>query len=259
MLALGDIRHYISGTISKPSGEQGMDFHFATAWEAIADTVGQRPAVICDGQVRNWRQFDDRAARLAAVYSAHGLGVDSKVGTYLHNCGEYLEAQYAAFKIDGCPINVNYRYKAGELVYLLDNADAGALVFQACYAMRIWEIRDRLPKVKLYIQVDDGTETLLDGALDYERAIRGAKPMPRIERDPLSIYMLYTGGTTGLPKGVMYHGGLFCQSLTSLGAAGRELPVPERIADLPALIEAIGDGAATPMTSPAYGRSSPAA
>ncbi len=226
-----------------------MDFHFATAWEAIADTVASRPAVICGDQVRSWRDFDDRAARLAAVYSAHGLGVDSKVGTYLHNCGEYLEAQYAAFKISGCPINVNYRYKADELVYLLDNADAEAVVFQACYAARIWEIRDSLPKVKLYIQVDDGTETLLDGALDYERAIRDAKPMPRIERDPLSIYMLYTGGTTGMPKGVMYHGGLFCQALMGMGAAGRELPPPERLAEVPALIEAIGDGA--PISLPA--------
>ncbi len=226
-----------------------MDFHFATAWEAIADAIGQRPAIICDGQVRAWREFDDRAARLAAVYGTHGLGVDSKVGTYLHNCGEYLEAQYAAFKISGCPINVNYRYKADELVYLLDNADAEAVVFQACYAARIRELRDRLPKVKLYIQVDDGTEAPLDGALDYERAIRDAQPMPRIERDPFSIYMLYTGGTTGMPKGVMYHGGLFCQALMGMGAVGRQLPPPERIAEVPALIEAIGDGA--PISLPA--------
>jgi fatty-acyl-CoA synthase len=113
------------------------------------------------------------------------------------------------FKIRGCPINVNYRYKAEELIYLLDNADVEAVVFQSCYAMRIWEIRKRLPKVKLFLQVDDGTEALLDGAQDFETALSRAVPMPRIERDPADVYMLYTGGTTGMPKGVMYPGGEF--------------------------------------------------
>jgi len=141
-----------------------MDFHFATAWETVADQYGDRTAVISDGRRTLWRDFDDRAARLAQVLTEHGLGVDSKVGTYLHNSVEYLESQYAAFKIRGCPINVNYRYKADELVYLLDNADVEAVVYQAAYAMRIWEIRDQLPKVKVFIQVNDGTEALLDGA-----------------------------------------------------------------------------------------------
>ncbi len=226
-----------------------MDFHFATAWELIADTIGHKPAVVCDGQTLSWRAFDDRAARLAAVYSAHDLGVDAKVGTYLHNRGEYLEAQYAAFKIGGCPINVNYRYKADELVYLLDNADVEAVVFQACYAERLSAIRHRLPKVKLYIQVNDGTAAPLNDTLDYASAIGAATPMARIDRDPSSIYMLYTGGTTGLPKGVMYQGGPFCQALMGMGAIGRELPPPGCLAEVPALIEAIGEAA--PISLPA--------
>ena len=225
-----------------------MDFHFATAWERVAETVPERPALICDGVTRTWREFEDRASRFAAVLDAHGLGAGSKVGLYLHNNNEYLEAQFGVFKVRGCPINVNYRYKAEELVYLLDNADAEAIVYQACYAMRIWEIRDQLPNVKLFIQVDDGTEELLHGAVDYAAAIRGAQPLPPCPRDPADIYMLYTGGTTGMPKGVMYPGGEFCFFLTAMGAAGRELEPPTEVADLPALLSRIE---APPVSLPA--------
>jgi 3-oxocholest-4-en-26-oate---CoA ligase len=216
-----------------------MDMHFATAWETIADTVPNRTALIGDGGARSWREFDQRAAALAAVLSAHGLGPDSKVGIYLHNSNEYLEAQYGTFKIRGCPINVNYRYKADELVYLLDNADVEAIVYQGSYAMRIWEIRKALPKLKLLLQVNDQTEMLLEGALDYESAIARSNPMPRIERDAGDVYMLYTGGTTGMPKGVMYPGGEFCGYFAAMGAAARGLPPPQSVADLPAYVKQI--------------------
>jgi 3-oxocholest-4-en-26-oate---CoA ligase len=225
-----------------------MDFHFANVWETVADAVPARTALISNGVSRSWGEFDDRAARLAAVLDAHGLGRDSKVGLYLHNSNEYLETQYAVFKVRGCPINVNYRYKSDELVYLLDNADAEAVVYQACYAMRIWEIRKRLPKLKLLIQVDDGTELLLDGAHDYEKSILRANPLPRIERAPDDVYMLYTGGTTGMPKGVMYPGGHFSFFLTAMGAAGRGLPPPASVAELPALIAQIAE---PPVSLPA--------
>jgi len=210
-----------------------MDFHFATAWETVADHYGDRTAVVTDSSKTLWRDFETRAAKIAQVLTDHGLDVDSKVGTYLHNSAAYLESQFAAFKIRGCPINVNYRYKAEELVYLLDNADAQAVVYQACYAMRIWEIRDQLPKVKVFIQVDDGTESLLEGAIDYETAISRAEPMARIERSAEDVYMLYTGGTTGMPKGVMYPGGEFCAGLTTMGAMSRELPPPTTIEAYP--------------------------
>ena len=225
-----------------------MDFHFANVFEAISDLQPERDALICDGVTRSWREYDDRAARLASVFSAHGLGHDSKVGLYLHNCNEYLEAQYAVFKIRGCPINVNYRYKADELVYLLDNADAEAVVFQATYAARIWEIRNRLPKVKLYIQVDDGTETLLKGAVEFEKALRTQNPMARIDRSAEDVYMLYTGGTTGMPKGVMYPGGPFCQFFVTMGLAGRGLTPPTSVEGLIDLLPAIVD---KPVSLPA--------
>ena len=216
-----------------------MNFHFATAWEQVADLYPNRIAGICDGRALSWRDYERRAAHVAGLLEAHGLGADSKAGLYLHNSNEYQEAQFGIFKIGASPINLNYRYKADELVYLLDNADVEALFFQSCYAMRIWEIKDRLPKVKLFVQVDDGTEVLLDFATDYERGIRRSDQAPRRELDPQGIYMLYTGGTTGLPKGVMYPVGEFTRFLTNMGAAERDLAAPVDMSEYESLLGSI--------------------
>jgi len=228
-----------------------MEFHFATVWEQIADTIPDAPALICGNTRRTWREYDDRAARLASLLQARGLGAGCKVGIYLHNSNEYVEAQYAIFKIRGCPINVNYRYKADELVYLLDNADVEAVFYQATYAMRIWEIRARLPRIKLWIQIDDGTEGLLHDAIDYEHAIRTNAKAARIERRADDLYMLYTGGTTGMPKGVMYPNGTFCQMLTQLSLASRGLPLPASPAEVPALVKKLAESGQTPVSLPA--------
>ena len=217
-----------------------MELHFASVWETISDLIPDRPALISGNTTRTWREYDDRAARIAALLDAHGIGHDAKVGIYLHNSNEYLEAQYGIFKVRGVPINVNYRYKADELVYLLDNADAEAVFYQGCYAARIWEIRNRLPKVKLYIQVDDGTEALLADAVDYERAIRDHRPLERVERSSNETYMLYTGGTTGMPKGVMYtHGQFISVMMGAVQSMG--LSVPSSVEDIPKVIEAVRD------------------
>ncbi len=214
-----------------------MNLHFASLWEAISDTVPDRPALVCAQRSCTWREFDDRASRLATVFAEHGIGPGSKVGLYLHNSNAYLESQFAVFKSGACPINVNYRYKADELVYLLDNADAEAVVYQACYAMRVWEIRDRLPKVKLFLQVDDGTETLLQGALDFESAAVRSAPAPRRAQADNDIYMLYTGGTTGMPKGVMYELGAFSAGIVGMAGAMQEVEAPS---DLSSVSDFIG-------------------
>ncbi len=224
-----------------------MALHFASIWETITDLIPDRPALVCGDRTRTWREYDDRAARIASLLDAHGIGHDGKVGIYLHNSNEYLEAQYGIFKARGVPINVNYRYKADELVYLLDNADAEAVFYQACYAARIWEIRHRLPKVKLYVQVDDGTEALLADAVDFERSIRDHAPMTRIERSSNEIYMLYTGGTTGMPKGVMYTHGQFISVMMGT-VASMGLEVPSGVDDIPAVIEAMRAADAFPVS-----------
>ena len=193
-----------------------MELHYATIWESIADTIPESTAVVHGDTIRTWAEYDDRAARLAAAYAAAGLGHDSKIGLYMYNGNEYLEAQYGAFKVRGVPINVNYRYLDDELWYLLDNADAEALVFHSSLAERVGQVIDRLPKLKLLIDVDDGGASGMDRAVAYDTVLATHQPMERIVRSEDDIYMLYTGGTTGMPKGVMYdmasHVGLFLRS-----------------------------------------------
>lgn len=194
-------------------------FHFATVYEAVADAVPELPAIIQGERTISWAQFDDRSARLAACYLAHGLTSGSKVGMFLYNSPEYLETQHAAFKIRGCPVNVNYRYLEDELAYLLDNADCEAIVFHASLGPRLDKIREKLPQLRLLIQVDDvdlPNAAPIAGALRYDDVIATSEPAERIQRDDNDVYMLYTGGTTGMPKGVMYPAGGFAHALTTL-------------------------------------------
>jgi len=156
-----------------------LEMHFATLWEAIADEIGDREAVVAGGVRRNWREYENRAARLAALLADAGLGRDSKVGLYLWNSSEYMEAQFAALKLRGVPININYRYLDDELLYLLENSDAEALFFHSSLGERVARVKERAKKVRLWIEVDDGGEKL-PGAAGYEQAIAAHDPAPRI-------------------------------------------------------------------------------
>ena len=200
-----------------------MDIHFATLWEAYADAIGDVPAVIMGDRRFSWREYDDRAARVAAAMSAAGLGPDDKAGLYLYNSNEYLEAHYASFKQRIVPINVNFRYLGGELEYLLDNADCKALFYHSSLADRVAEVAGRLPKLVLLVEVDDGPAPVdVPGKVRYEDLVAANDPAPRIERQPSDVYMLYTGGTTGMPKGVMYTMGELSRGFTvnGTGAVG---------------------------------------
>jgi fatty-acyl-CoA synthase len=230
-----------------------LEAQYASVWERNSDVIPDKIALICGDNEVTWKEYDDRAARLASLMTNSGLGDNSKVGLYLHNSNEYLEAQYSVFKIKGVPINVNYRYKEEELIYLLDNSDSEAVFFQSCYAEQIESIKDKLPKIKLYIQVDDGSGDVLSFAQDYETAISECKPMERLERSEDNIYMLYTGGTTGMPKGVMYqHGGHLKGMLNTAGAWGL-IPVQEKIdVDSVALeVKKLADEGRLPISIPA--------
>lgn len=201
-----------------------MEMHFATVWESIADEIGDVTAIVHGSIRRTWAEYDERAARLAAAFVDGGIQPDSKIGLYLYNSNEYLEAQFAGFKMRGVPVNVNYRYLDEELYYLLDNSDTEALVFHSSLGERVARIAARLPKLKMLIEVDDGGVSAVDGALRYDDLVNSFDPMPRITRREDDIYMLYTGGTTGLPKGVMYAqggqtGGLIDTSFPLLGIA----------------------------------------
>ncbi|MFL2753185.1 MAG: acyl-CoA synthetase [Gammaproteobacteria bacterium] len=213
-----------------------MNMHFASVFEKISKIIPEKPALVCEDKVLNWEEFEDQAAKLANYLENKGLSFDSKVGLYLHNSNEYLVAQFATFKNESVPINVNYRYQEDELIYLLDNSDAEAIFYQACYAERIKAIKDKLPKIKAYIQVMDGSEDLLEGSDEYSKIIQKEDRQEEKERSEENFYMLYTGGTTGMPKGVMYKQGSFLSSMMKTAFA-MGFPVPENIEDIEKIIK----------------------
>lgn len=181
---------------------------FADVWETIAAAQPDRPAQIQGGRALTWGQFDARADALAADLIAAGLDHQAKVAAYLYNGPEYLETYFAAFKGGFAPVNTNYRYGPEELVYLFDNADAQAIVFHASFAEIVAGIRPRLPKVKRWIAVAEPGHPVPDWAADYE-TIAAATPAQRPVKAPWGrsvddLLLLYTGGTTGMPKGVMW-------------------------------------------------------
>jgi 3-oxocholest-4-en-26-oate---CoA ligase len=186
-----------------------MDWNFGTAFESVADAVPDGTAVVHGGRRRSWGELDERAAGLAAALRELGLGPESKVAFYLYNSSEYLETLLACFKLRAVPANVNYRYTEQELAYLLENSDAEAVVFHGSLGGRVGAVREQAPKLRAAVQVDDGTP-LLDGALRYEDLIEAHAPMDRIERSGDDVLFLYTGGTTGMPKAVVWrHEDLF--------------------------------------------------
>ena len=202
-----------------------MNLSFASLWEKISDLIPDEDALICGDKVLSWKEFDVRASKLASVLIENGLTRNSKVAIYLSNSNEYLIAQYAIFKIDGCPINVNYRYVEDELSYLLENSDSEAVFFHSTFSNRIDNIKTALPNIKLWIEVEDSSQKSSGIGVNYQEIIDNFQPMKRIERDPNTIYMLYTGGTTGMPKGVMYKQGEFLIFLfKTLKAMGYDVP-----------------------------------
>jgi len=191
-----------------------MEAHYATVWEAIADAVPGEDAIVQGGVRRTWGQFESRAAALAGAFADAGAGHDgvgreSKIALYLYNSPEYMEAYFGALKLRAIPVNVNYRYLDDELHYLLENSDSTVVVFHSSLGDRIGRVRDRLPLVQRWIEVDDtggaGGASHLDGAECYEDVVAAwsLSPAPRIERSATDVSMIYTGGTTGMPKGVM--------------------------------------------------------
>ncbi|HZZ87156.1 MAG TPA: AMP-binding protein, partial [Caulobacteraceae bacterium] len=181
-------------------------FNFANVWEPIAAAIPDRPAQIKGPREVSWGEWDRRANALARRFLDLGLRQQSKVAAYLYNCPEYLETYYAAFKAGLAPVNTNYRYVADELIYLFDNADAEAVVFHASFAPTVDEIRGRLPKVKAWIAVAEPGHPVPPFAEDYDAIVaanegRVEAPWGRTNDD---LLILYTGGTTGMPKGVMW-------------------------------------------------------
>jgi acyl-CoA synthetase (AMP-forming)/AMP-acid ligase II len=182
------------------------DWNFADIWELVADELPDAPAAIHGERRITWRELDRRADGIASALLAAGLERQQAVAQYLYNCPEYMESMFAAFKAALVPVNTNYRYTSDELLYLWDNADAGAVMFHGCFVDAIEPIRERLPEMKLWLWVDDGSGPCPDWATPYEEAAASAtgRVTPAWGRTGDDLNMLYTGGTTGMPKGVMW-------------------------------------------------------
>ncbi|HLZ83895.1 MAG TPA: acyl-CoA synthetase [Caulobacteraceae bacterium] len=181
-------------------------WNYADLWEAIAEAVPERPAQVHGPRTLSWRDFDRRADALARHLLEAGLQHQSKVAAYLYNGPEYLETYYAAFKAGLAPANTNYRYVADELIYLFDNADAEAVVFHSAFSETVELIRGRLPKVRTWVAVGETGHPVPSFAADYDALVsrdtgRTQAPWGRSGDD---VLILYTGGTTGMPKGVMW-------------------------------------------------------
>jgi acyl-CoA synthetase (AMP-forming)/AMP-acid ligase II len=196
-------------------------WNFADIYEAVAVAVPERPALVHGEVVTSWRSLDGRAEALAADLLGAGLRRDSKVAAYLTNRPEYIETYMAAFKARLTPVNVNYRYGPSEIAHILRDADAEAVVFETTSAPLVDEVRGGLPLVRRWYAVRAGGATVPAWATDFEAVASAPRPTPVSRaRDGDDQLLLYTGGTTGLPKGVVWrHDDL----LRALGGGGNTL------------------------------------
>jgi acyl-CoA synthetase (AMP-forming)/AMP-acid ligase II len=183
-----------------------MEFNLADLFEAAVDAFGDREYLVADGERRTYAELEARANRLAHHLAAQGIGPGDHVGIYAYNSVEWVETAWAVFKLRAVWININYRYVEDELRYLFTNADLKALVHQREFAPRVTALLPELPTVQHVLVIDDGTgEADPPGAARYEDAMAAGSPVrdfgPRSADD---LYILYTGGTTGMPKGVVW-------------------------------------------------------
>ncbi len=199
-----------------------MEFNLAQVHEEIAAAIPDRECIVFRDRRLTWADVNDRTRRLANALAAEGLGAfpggraglaghethEDHLAIYLYNGNEYLESMIGAFKARVGPVNVNYRYVAEELRYLLENSGAKAIVYHSAFAATLAEVLPDLPALRVLLQVaDESGNELLPGARWYEDALASASPeLPACAGDwsPDDLYILYTGGTTGMPKGVLW-------------------------------------------------------
>lgn len=195
-----------------------MEFNLANVNEAIANAVGDREAIIYRDRRFTFAEFTDRTRRLANFLIDNGIGLHTPrsqlnpwqsgqdhVGLYLYNGNEYLEGMIGAYKCRAAPFNVNYRYVDEELIYLLNNASTKVLIFHSSLAHHVESIREHVPSLELLLQVEDDDAPTIRGAINYEEALsHSSNELPSVEPSPDDLYILYTGGTTGMPKGVLW-------------------------------------------------------
>ena len=238
-----------------------MDFNLADVFEAVAAAVPDKDAIVWGDRRWSYRELDERSNRLANVLHGAGLGARSErdglaghethqdhLAIYLYNGNEYLESMVGAFKARVAPFNVNYRYVEEELLYLLDSCQATSIVFDSRFADTLAAVLPKLPNLRVLIQVGDGP--LLDGAIAYEDALAtAATAAPAVRRSPDDLYILCTGGTTGMPKGVLWRqADIFMGSM-----GGRDLTTGAEKASMDEIVEAaVNSGGAKVLPAPPF-------
>jgi len=231
-------------------------FTVPAAADVVAATIGDREFVVQGDRRLTYAQVVERANRLAAFLHSHGLGCHTErselaghevgqdlLGIYAYNGPEYVEGMLGSWRARVAPFNVNYRYVKNELQYLLGDSGATALLYHAAFAPRLAEVLPDLPNLKVLIQIaDDSGNELLDGAVDYESIVgSGDATPPPVEPSPDDLYVLYTGGTTGMPKGVLWRQhDIF---MTSFG--GRNMATGELITSLDDIAARVAEGPGT--------------
>ncbi|MBW3664134.1 MAG: acyl-CoA synthetase [Actinobacteria bacterium] len=214
-----------------------MEYQLSELFESIVDHIPDRTALVCadaDGEVtsrRTYRELDERANQLAHALSAAGIGKGDHVGCHITNGHEYVEMMLACFKISAVPVNVNYRYVEGELRYLYDNADLKGLLFGGQFAQRVSAVADDIDTLELFIVSGEPDGDVPDGTREYEAFLAGGSS----ERDFTGrsgddIWLLYTGGTTGMPKGVMWrHEDVFFAGMGGGNPVAEPVSSPEEL------------------------------
>ncbi|WP_179951527.1 acyl-CoA synthetase [Halopolyspora algeriensis] len=184
-----------------------MAHNIADLFEHAVDLTPERVAVVCGERRLTYRQLEQRANRLAHYLADRGVGQGSHIGVYSRNSIEALETMIAAYKLRAVAININYRYVPGELRYIFDDADLAVLVHERRYSQRVAEVLPDIDGLDTVLVVEDGTDGdhSAYGGVEYESALAEGSPDRDFgERSDDDLYLLYTGGTTGQPKGVMW-------------------------------------------------------
>jgi acyl-CoA synthetase (AMP-forming)/AMP-acid ligase II len=234
-----------------------IDVSFGTIWEAIARDLPDAVAISEPARDYTFAEFDDRAARLAAALAAAGVGPGDKVACYLYNGSPYLETVFAAFKLGAVPVNANYRYTKDELTALLADADAAALVFSGALAANVVHPVSNLSTLRLLVRAGPAPAIALPGeggasavrdAPELADLYAATAPRPREPRPGSDELFMYTGGTTGKPKGVIWHmsqlfGSMGPGLFSRLGVA----EPPATLDDLVAIARSVGNAGRSPV------------
>jgi acyl-CoA synthetase (AMP-forming)/AMP-acid ligase II len=212
-----------------------MDASFGAIWEAIARAMPDEVAISEPGRDYTYAETEDRSARLAAVLVSAGVGPGDTVACYLYNGAAYLQAVFAAFKVGAVPVNVNYRYTQAELSALLDDAEAAALVYSGELAGNVAHAAAHVATLRLLVRAGaPGRGTAGPQAPELEDLLARSAPRAAEPRPGTDQLFMYTGGTTGLPKGVIWPQADLMRSMSGalyrrLGAAGPPQTVDQAV------------------------------